>query len=33
MSGVSGESGWGGGGVCWLLSVEVSYCGREAVGG
>ena len=30
--GVWGE--WlGGGGVCWLLSLEVSYCGREAVGG
>ena len=24
---------WLGGGVCWLLSLEVSYCGREAVGG
>ena len=24
---------FGGGGVCWLLSLEVSYCGREAVGG
>ena len=32
MSGVSGVCGWGGG-VCWLLSLEVSYCGREAVGG
>ena len=32
MSGVSGVCGWGGG-VCWLLSLEVSYCGREVVGG
>ena len=35
MFGVFGVCGWGGGGggVCWLLSLEVSYCGREAVGG
>ena len=30
--GVFGVCGWGGG-VCWLLSLEVFYCGREAVGG
>ena len=24
---------FGGGCVCWLLSLEVSYCGMEAVGG
>ena len=26
--GVFGVCGYGGGGVCWLLSLEVSYCGR-----
>ena len=39
-SGGGGDSVWGvlgvwlgGGGVCWLLSLEVSYSGREVVGG
>ena len=27
MFGMFGVSGWGGG-VCWLLSLDVSYCGR-----